>query len=89
MGRRSTPERLDEARRAGVRNRLIGEGIPEDVVDIWLDAWVGEAEDRGVDHGSDYWRGEPDKKSVELVARGRVDVVGQLALVLIAGRGRA
>ena len=54
MSRRSNPERLDEARRAGVRNRPIGEGMPEDVVDIWLAAWVVEAEDR--DHDSDYWR---------------------------------
>ena len=29
MARRSTPERIDEARRAATRNRLIGYGVTE------------------------------------------------------------
>jgi hypothetical protein len=36
MSRRSTPERIDEARRAATRNRLIGEGVTESTADVWI-----------------------------------------------------
>jgi hypothetical protein len=36
MSRRSTPERLDEARRAATRNRLIGERVTEATADAWM-----------------------------------------------------
>ena len=43
MSRRSTPERIDAARRAAVRNSLIGEGATEETADAWIAAWEGQA----------------------------------------------
>jgi hypothetical protein len=39
MARRSTPERIDTARRAATRNRLIGERMTEETADAWIAAW--------------------------------------------------
>jgi hypothetical protein len=39
MSRRSTPERIDDARRAATRNRLIGERVTQDTADAWIAAW--------------------------------------------------
>ena len=47
MSRRSTPERLSEARRAAIRSRLIGDGLLPEQADRWIAAWaekVGEPE---------------------------------------------
>jgi hypothetical protein len=43
MSRRSTPERIDEARRAASRNRLIGEGVTEPTADARIAAWEAAA----------------------------------------------
>lgn len=48
MSRRSTPARLEEARRAGFRNRLIGTGMLPERVDAAMAAWDAEAALRGV-----------------------------------------
>ena len=38
MSRRGDPERIFEAQKAGVRNRLIGNGMQPETADRWLDA---------------------------------------------------
>ena len=45
--------------------------MPEDIVDVWLAAWVVEAEDRGVDYGSYYWRAGFDWITAERASRRR------------------
>jgi hypothetical protein len=55
MSRRSTPERIDEARRAATRNLLIGEGATEATADAWIAAWEAKAADDGLEHGRTYW----------------------------------
>ena len=56
MSRRSTPERLDAAWHAGVRNRLIGEGVSPELADAWLAAWVAKAAEDGLERNSEYWQ---------------------------------
>jgi hypothetical protein len=51
MSRRSTPERLDDARRAATRNRLIGDRVTPETAD----AWEAQAADDGVERGAAYW----------------------------------
>jgi hypothetical protein len=55
MSRRSIPERIDEARRAATRNRLIGDGATEATADAWIAAWEAQAAQDGIDHGRIYW----------------------------------
>jgi hypothetical protein len=55
MSRRSTPERIDEARRAATRNRLIGERVTPATADAWLAAWAEQAAADGLEHGRGYW----------------------------------
>lgn len=43
MSRGSTPERIDEARRAATRNHLMGEGVTEATADAWIAAWAAQA----------------------------------------------
>jgi hypothetical protein len=49
MSCRSTPERIDEARRAATRNRLIGEGATEAAADAWIAAWEAQAARDGLE----------------------------------------
>ena len=56
MSRRSTPERIDAARRAATRNRLIGEGETEPTADAWIAAWDAQAAQDGLERGSAYWQ---------------------------------
>ena len=42
MSGRSTPDRIDEARRAATRNRLIGEHVTEETANAWIAAWAAE-----------------------------------------------
>ena len=55
MSRRSTPERIDEARRAATRNRLIGERLTESTADAWIAAWEAQAATDGLERGRTYW----------------------------------
>jgi hypothetical protein len=55
MSRRSTPERIDQARRAATRRRLVGAGATEETADAWIAAWEFQAERDGLDRGSAYW----------------------------------
>jgi hypothetical protein len=38
MSRRSTPERIEAARHAAVRNSLIGDGVTPETADAWIAA---------------------------------------------------
>jgi hypothetical protein len=55
MSQRSTPERIDEARRAATRNRLIGERMTPETADAWIAAWEAKAAEDGLERGSAYW----------------------------------
>ena len=55
MSRRSTPERLDEARRAATRQRLIGQGATAETADAWIAAWDAQAARDGVLRDGRYW----------------------------------
>jgi hypothetical protein len=55
MSRRADPERIDEARRAATRNRLIGERVSPETADAWTAAWAEQAARDGVQPGSGYW----------------------------------
>jgi hypothetical protein len=55
MARRSTPERLDEARRAATRARLIGDGATEATADAWIAAWAEQAARDGIERSAAYW----------------------------------
>jgi hypothetical protein len=50
-----TPERIDVARRAATRNRLIGEGVTEATADAWIAAWEARAAENGLERGNAYW----------------------------------
>ena len=39
MSRRSTPERIDAAREAATRQRLIGTGMTPEAAEAWISAW--------------------------------------------------
>ena len=56
MSRRSTPERIDQARHAATRNRLSGEGVTEATADAWIAAWEVRADRDGLERGSIYWQ---------------------------------
>jgi hypothetical protein len=55
MSRRSTPERIDEARSAATRNRLISDGASPENADAWLAAWGAQATEDGLERGAVYW----------------------------------
>ena len=57
MSRRSTPTRLEEARRAATRNRLIGDGLPDNDADSLIALWDAEAASRGLRRDVRYWDG--------------------------------
>jgi hypothetical protein len=56
MARRSTPERLDEARRAGTLTRLIGEGELPERAEALLVAWEAQAASEGRERDGAYWQ---------------------------------
>jgi hypothetical protein len=55
MSRRADPARIDEARRAATRNRLMGEGMTLERADAWIAAWEAEAGRDGLARGAAYW----------------------------------
>ncbi|HET9754960.1 MAG TPA: hypothetical protein VFP66_00535 [Candidatus Limnocylindrales bacterium] len=55
MSRRSTPERIDAARHAAVRNSLIGDGVRPEMADAWIAAWEAQAAEDGLQRGNAYW----------------------------------
>lgn len=49
-------DRIDQARRAAIRNRLISNtGLDRDVAERWCDAWEAEAALRELARDGDYW----------------------------------
>jgi hypothetical protein len=57
MARRADPARIDAARRAGFRNRLIGSGMPEERADSMMVARMAEAAQRGVlESDNGFWQ---------------------------------
>ena len=55
MSRRSTPERLDQARCAATRQRLIGQGVTGATTDAWIAAWEAQADQGGLPRDGRYW----------------------------------
>jgi hypothetical protein len=55
MSRRSTPQRIDEARRGVTRNRLIGDGATDSTADSWLAASEAQAAQDGLKRGAGSW----------------------------------
>ena len=55
MSRRSTPERIDAAHRAGSRQRLIGEGVLPDRAEAWIVAWEAREPRRVELRDGAYW----------------------------------
>jgi hypothetical protein len=55
MSRRSTPERIFQARRDAIRNTLTGSGMPLETAERWCDAWELEAAGRGLPRDGAYW----------------------------------
>jgi hypothetical protein len=49
------PARIDEARRAATRNRLIGERLTEATAKAWIAAWDVQAAEDGLEPGREYW----------------------------------
>lgn len=48
-------QRIDQARRAAIRNRLISTGKDPDIAERWCDAWEAEATLRDLKRDGDYW----------------------------------
>jgi hypothetical protein len=56
MAHRADPERINQARRAAVRNLLMDEDrMPPATADEWMAKWETEASTRGMKPSSDYW----------------------------------
>ena len=55
MSRRSTPERIDQARRAATRSRLVGERVTPETADAWIAAWEVQAARDGLERNAAYW----------------------------------
>ena len=55
MARRADPARIDEAREAATRNRLIGEHMGEATADAWLAAWAEQAARDELERGEAHW----------------------------------
>lgn len=55
MARQSTPERIDQARRDALVNRLIASRMTPATADAWIAAWKARATAEGIGPGSAYW----------------------------------
>ena len=55
MSRRADPVRIEAARRAATRQRLMGEGVTETTTDAWIAAWDAQAAREGLTRDSAYW----------------------------------
>jgi hypothetical protein len=71
VSRRSTPERIDEARRAATRSRLIGERVSPDTADAWIAAWEAQAAEDGLERSAAYWDAGWDWIAAQLDRRAR------------------
>jgi hypothetical protein len=71
MSRRSSPERIDAAREAGTRRRLVLGGMTDETADTWLSRWHQKAAEDGLERGSAYWDTAWEWIAVERVKRVR------------------
>jgi hypothetical protein len=55
MSRRSTPERIDEARQAATLARLQGEGMSAERAADWVARWEAQAATEGRRRDGAYW----------------------------------
>jgi hypothetical protein len=56
MARREDPERINQARRAAIRNVLIHESrLSPATADEWIAKWETEATNRGMKPSAEYW----------------------------------
>jgi hypothetical protein len=56
MSRRADPQRIYEAQRAGIRQRLIVQGVIPATADSWITAWEAETSGReDLGRGGRYW----------------------------------
>jgi hypothetical protein len=55
VSRRSTPERLDAARRAATLARLVGAGELPERAEAWLARWEAETDGDGIPRDGGYW----------------------------------
>ena len=55
MSRRSPPERIDAAQRAGARRRLTMEGVSQGTADAWIAAWEAHAARDRIQRSAAYW----------------------------------
>ncbi len=56
MAPRADPERIFDAGRTAIRNRLMGTGMDEATAERWCDTWILEATGRGLPRGGGYWQ---------------------------------
>jgi hypothetical protein len=55
MAPRPDPERIYQAGRAAIRNRLLSEGLSPENTEYWLTAWELEASVRQMGTTGDFW----------------------------------
>ncbi len=55
MSRRPDPKRIDDARKAALVSRLSGDGIADEQVSRWLEAWAGVADRTSVARDREFW----------------------------------
>jgi hypothetical protein len=55
MARRADPERIYQAGRMAIRNRLLSDGLSPESTEFWLTAWELEAATRQMATTGDFW----------------------------------
>jgi hypothetical protein len=55
LARRSTPENIAAAQRAGSRQRLIGEGVSPERAEAWVAAWEAQEPRDAARQDGAYW----------------------------------
>ena len=55
MARRADAERIYQAGRATIRNRLIGDGLLEVTAEDWIARWEAHATQDGLQRDGHYW----------------------------------
>jgi hypothetical protein len=55
MVRRADPQRIYDAQREAVRQRLMGEGLPAESAERLVSSWEQEAARRGLEPGGRMW----------------------------------
>ena len=69
MSRRSTRERIFQARRDAIRNTLTGSGMSLETAERWCDSWEIEAAGRGLPRDGSYWQLGSEWIAAERAAR--------------------